>query len=265
MVQLARQLKAAGVDAVSIPDGARAQSRMGAIASAIVIQREAGVEALVHYTCRDRNMLGMVSDLLGAAAAGVRNILVITGDPPRLGPYPDATSVFDIDSIGLTNLVHRMNQGLDPGGNPIGEPTRYVIGVAANPWAPDVDRELKRLYWKVEAGADFVITQPVFDVRGLEAFVKRAAEFRLPILAGLWPPLSLRNTEFLANEVPGIYVPEPVVARMRQAQSQGEEAARAEGVAIAREVLTAVKGLVRGVQVSAPFGRVEQAVGVLAG
>jgi homocysteine S-methyltransferase len=263
MIEQARVLQRAGVDAVSLPDGARAQSRMSAIASAIVIQREAQVEPLVHYTCRDRNMVGMVSDLLGAAAAGLRNILIITGDPPRLGPYPDATSVFDIDSIGLTNVVVRLNQGLDPGGNPIGEPTRFCIGVAANPWASDLDRELKRLYWKAEAGAEFVITQPVFDVKGLESFAKRAAQYNLPIVAGLWPLLSLRNAEFLANEVPGIYVPEAVLTRMRKAEEKGEEAARLEGIAIARETLAAIKGLVRGVQVSAPLGKIEQAVEVL--
>jgi homocysteine S-methyltransferase len=287
MVKQAMRLKAAGVDVVSVPDGARAQSRMSAIASAIVIQRDAGIEPLVHYTCRDRNMVGMVSDLLGAAAAGIRNILVVTGDPPRLGPYPDATSVFDIDSIGLTNVVHRLNSGLDPGGNPIGEPTRYVIGVAANPWAQDMERELKRLYWKAEAGAEFVVTQPVFDVRGLEIFIRRAEEFRLPVIAGLWPLISLRNAEFLANEVPGIYVPEAVLARMLSADRRaggspapgssdrhldgpddGKETPlgipAAEGVAIARETLAEIRGMVKGVQVSAPFGRVEQAVGVVA-
>lgn len=263
MVAQARTLKGAGVDAVSIPDGARAQSRMSAIASAIVIQRETGVEPLVHYTCRDRNMVGMVSDLLGGAAAGIRNLLIITGDPPRLGPYPDATSVFDIDSIGLTNVVHRMNQGQDPGGNPIGEPTRYVIGVATNPWAAEPDRELKRLYWKVEAGAEFAVTQPVFDVKGLESFIKRAAEFRLPVIAGIWPLLSLRNAEFLANEVPGVYVPEVVLARMRKAQEKGDDAARAEGVTIAREIRDAVRGAVQGMQISAPLGNVEAAVQVL--
>ncbi len=266
MIEQAKALKTAGVDAVSIPDGARAQTRMSAIASAIVIQREAGIEPLVHYTCRDRNMVGMVSDLLGAAAAGIRNILVVTGDPPRLGPYPDATSVFDIDSIGLTNIVHRMNLGLDPGGNPLGEPTRFVVGVAANPWAQDLERELKRLYWKVEAGAEFVITQPVFDVKGLESFVKRAAEFKLPIIAGLWPLLSLRNAEFMANEVPGIYMPETVLARMKRVEGAGgagESKGQNEGIAIARETLDAIKGLVQGVQVSAPFGHLEQALGVL--
>jgi homocysteine S-methyltransferase len=205
----------------------------------------------------------MVGDLLGAAAAGLRNLLVITGDPPRLGPYPDATSVFDIDSIGLTNLIHRLNQGTDPGGNPIGDPTRFVVGVAANPWAPEPDRELKRLYWKVEAGAEFAVTQPVFDVKGLEAFVKRAEEFDIPVLAGIWPLMSLRNAEFVANEVPGLYVPDGVLARMRKAQEKGEDAARAEGIAIARETRRAIEGVVKGIQVSAPFGRVEQALEVI--
>ncbi len=263
LVAQARTLQAAGVHAVSIPDGARAQSRMSAIASAIVIQREAGIEPLIHYTCRDRNMVGMVGDLLGAAAAGLRNLLVITGDPPRLGPYPDATSVFDIDSIGLTNLVHRLNQGLDPGGNAIGEPTRFVIGVAVNPWAPDLEREVKRLHWKIEAGAEYAVTQPVFDVAGLEAFLSRARVGALPVLAGIWPLVSLRNAEFLANEVPGVYLPDAVLARMRAAQERGDDAARAEGIVIARETGEAVRGLVQGLQISAPFGRVEQVVEVL--
>src|SRR5205085_8156661 len=170
------------------------------------------------------------------------------------------------DSIGLTNVVHRLNRGMDPGGNPIGDPTRYVIGVAANPWASDLDQELKRLYWKAEAGAEFVVTQPVFDVKGLETFVRRAAEFKLPIIAGLWPLVSLRNAEFLANEVPGIYVPEKVLAMMRKAEGAGgagELKEPTEGITIAREMLAAIKGMVNGVQISAPFGRVEQALGVV--
>ena len=263
MILQAKALRTAGVHAVSIPDGARAQSRMSAIASAIVIQRDAGVEPLVHYTCRDRNMVGMVSDLLGAAAAGIRNLLIITGDPPRLGPYPDSTSVFDIDSIGLTNVVHKLNQGLDPGGSSIGAPTRFVIGVAANPWATDAERELERLRWKAEAGAQFAITQPVFDVKGLEAFVAKAEKHHVPILAGIWPLLSLRNAEFLANEMPGVYVPESVLARMRQAERKGEHAERAEGITIAREIKQAVHDMVRGIQVSAPLGNVAAAIEVL--
>jgi len=263
MFEQVRQLKAAGVDAVNVPDGPRAQSRMGALLSAVMIEREVGLEAVVHYACRDRNLLGMLSDLLGAAAAGVRNLLIITGDPPKMGPYPEATAVFDIDSIGLTNLVSRLNRGLDPGGNPIGQPTRFVIGVGVNPAAPDFERELKRFAYKVEAGAEYAITQPVFDLVQLDRFLARAESFRIPVVAGIWPLVSLRNAEFLANEVPGVSVPDAVVDRMRGASAHGKEAALAEGVRISREMLAAVADRVQGVQVSAPLGRVSVALEVL--
>ncbi len=264
MLSAARQLKIAGVDAINVPDGPRAQSRMGALMSSLLIEREVGIETVVHYCCRDRNLLSMLSDLLGAAAHRLRNLLIITGDPPKMGPYPEATAVFDIDSIGLTNLVHRLNHGLDPGGNPIGEPTAFVIGVGVNPAAVDPERELKRFAWKVDAGAEFAVTQPVFDPRQLEEFLKRIEGFRIPIVAGLWPLVSLRNAEFLANEVPGVSVPEDVISRMRRAQDKGKEAALAEGVAIARELLDRVRPMVQGAQVSAPFGRVPVALEVFA-
>jgi len=258
-----RQLKAAGVDAVNVPDGPRAQSRMGALLSALMIEREVGLEAVVHYACRDRNLLGMLSDLLGASAAGIRNLLIVTGDPPKMGPYPEATAVFDIDSIGLTNLVSRLNRGLDPGGNPIGEPTRFVVGVGVNPAAPDLDRELKRFAWKVEAGAEWAITQPVFDLPQLDRFLERTQSLRVPIVAGIWPLVSLRNAEFLANEVPGVSVPDSVLDRMRRASAGGKEEALAEGVRISQEMLAAVAERVQGVQVSAPLGRVSVALEVL--
>jgi methionine synthase I (cobalamin-dependent)/5,10-methylenetetrahydrofolate reductase len=263
MLEQCRALKAAGIDAVNVPDGPRAQSRMGVLPSALLIERATEIETVIHYCCRDRNLLGMLSDILGAAAAGLRNILVITGDPPKMGPYPDSTAVFDIDSIGLTNLVYRLNHGLDPGNNPIGGATKWVIGVGVNPAAVDVDRELSRFHWKVDAGAEFAVTQPVFDPRQLESFLERVASYRIPVVAGIWPLLSLRNAEFLANEVPGVAVPEAVLARMRSAQDKGKEAALAEGVQIAREMLARVRPLVQGVQVSAPFGRVEVALDVL--
>ncbi len=263
MLQQCRALQAAGIDAVNVPDGPRAQSRMGVLPSALLIERQTEIETVIHYCCRDRNLLGMLSDILGAAAAGLRNILVITGDPPKMGPYPDSTAVFDIDSIGLTNLVYRLNHGLDPGNNPIGGATKWVIGVGVNPAAVDVDRELSRFHWKVDAGAEFAVTQPVFDPRQLESFLERVASYRIPVVAGIWPLLSLRNAEFLANEVPGVAVPEEVLARMRSAQEKGKEAALAEGVQIAREMLARVRPLVQGVQVSAPFGRVEVALDVL--
>jgi homocysteine S-methyltransferase len=264
MLDAARQLKAAGVDAVNVPDGPRAQSRMGAVLSALLIERETGLETVVHYTCRDRNLLSMLSDLLGAAAHGLHNLLLVTGDPPKMGPYPEATAVFDIDSIGLTNLVFRLNHGLDPGGNPIGRPTAFVAGVGVNPAAVDAERELRRFAWKADAGAEFAITQPIFDPGQLEDFLRRAEGFRVPVIAGIWPLISLRNAEFLANEVPGVSVPASVLERMRAAQERGRDAALAEGVAIARETLERVRDLVAGAQVSAPFGRVPVALEVLA-
>jgi homocysteine S-methyltransferase len=264
MFDQCRALKYAGVDAVNVPDGPRAQSRMGALLSGLMIEREVGLETVVHYACRDRNLLGMLSDLLGAAAAGLRNLLVVTGDPPKMGPYPDATAVFDIDAIGLTNLVARLNRGLDPGKNPIGQGTRFVIGVGVNPAAIDPERELKRFAWKVEAGAEFAITQPVFDIDQLDRFLKTVEPFRIPIIAGIWPLVSLRNAEFLANEVPGVSVPDAVLDRMRRASDQGKEAALAEGVTIGKEMLSAVRDRLQGAQVSAPLGRVPVALDVLA-
>jgi methionine synthase I (cobalamin-dependent)/5,10-methylenetetrahydrofolate reductase len=260
-----RALKEAGVDAVNVPDGPRAQSRMGSLLSGLMIQQQVGIESVVHYACRDRNLLGMLSDLLGAAAAGLRNVLLITGDPPKMGPYPDATAVFDIDSIGLTNLVARLNRGLDPGGNALGRTTKFVIGVGANPTAPDLERELKRLHWKLDAGAEFIVTQPVFDMAQIDHFLKRTAEWKVPVVAGLWPLVSLRNAEFLANEVPGVTVPESVLARMRSASAKGKEAALDEGVAICREMLVGVRDRVQGAQISAPLGKVPVVLEVLKG
>jgi len=259
--QDAAALAKAGVDAINVPDGPRAQSRMGAIATSLVIERH-GIEAVTHYACRDRNLLGMLSDLLGASALGLRNMLLITGDPPKMGPYPDATAVFDIDAIGLTNLVSKLNKGLDPGNNPIGEPTRFVIGVGVNPVAIDPKHELKRFHWKVEAGAEYAITQPVFDPTQLEAFLDNIHDVRIPVIAGIWPLVSSRNAEFLANEVPGVTVPAEILHRMRRANEKSKEHAVAEGIAIAREALDRVRGVVQGVQVSAPFGRAELALQV---
>ena len=263
MFDQCRALKAAGVDAVNVPDGPRAQSRMGALLSAVLIEREVGLEAVCHYCCRDRNLLGMLSDLLGAAAAGLRNLLIVTGDPPKMGPYPDATAVFDIDSIGLTNLVSRLNRGLDPGGNALGAPTKFTIGVGVNPAAPDLERELSRFAWKVDAGAEFAITQPVFDLKQLDRFLTRVESFRIPIIGGIWPLVSLRNAEFLANEVPGVMVPDEILGRMRRASDLGKEASLAEGVSIAREMLAEVRERLAGAQVSAPLGRVPVALEVL--
>jgi methionine synthase / methylenetetrahydrofolate reductase(NADPH) len=257
-----RLLKEAGVDGVNIPDGARAQSRMSAIATAVLVEQQIGIESVLHYCCRDRNLLGMMSDLLGAAALGLRNILVITGDPPKMGPYPDATAVFDIDSIGLTNMVNKLNHGLDLGNNPIGEPTSFCIGVGVNPGAINLDEEIKRFEWKVEAGAQYAITQPVFDTNQLRDFLKRIEHVRIPIIAGIWPLVSYRNAEFLHNEVPGVRVTPSIMDRMRAASNISKEAGRDEGLKIARESLLEVRDEIQGVQVSAPFGNVKYALEV---
>jgi methionine synthase I (cobalamin-dependent)/5,10-methylenetetrahydrofolate reductase len=258
-------LRRAGVDAVNVPDGPRAQSRMSAVLISILIQQQVGIEAVTHYCCRDRNLLGMLSDLLGASAMGLRNLLLITGDPPKMGPYPDATAVFDIDAIGLTNLASRLNHGLDPGGNDIGEPTRFVLGVGVNPAAVDPEHELRRFEWKVEAGAEYAITQPVFDVAQLTRFLGTVRHLNIPVVAGIWPLVSVRNAEFLANEVPGVTVPDWVIQRMRRASEKSKEHAVAEGIAIAREMLEQVRGQVQGAQVSAPFGKVDLALQVFDG
>ncbi|HEX8493426.1 MAG TPA: bifunctional homocysteine S-methyltransferase/methylenetetrahydrofolate reductase [Pyrinomonadaceae bacterium] len=255
-------LKQVGVDGVNIPDGPRAQTRMSAQATALLVEREIGMESVLHYCCRDRNLLGMMSDLLGAAALGLRNLLLITGDPPKMGPYPDATAVFDIDSIGLTNMVNKLNHGLDLGNNPIGQPTAFCIGVGVNPGAISLDEEIKRFEYKVEAGAQYAITQPVFDTEQLREFLKRIEHVRIPIIAGIWPLVSYRNAEFLHNEVPGVRVTPSIIERMRVASEKSKEAGRDEGLKIARESLLEVRDLIQGVQVSAPFNNVRYALEV---
>ena len=264
MLEGVRLLKEAGVDGVNVPDGPRAQSRMGVIATSLLIQQQVGIEPVIHYCCRDRNLLGMLSDLLGAQALGLRNLLLITGDPPKMGPYPDATAVFDIDAIGLTNLVTRLNRGLDPGGSSIGEPTSFVVGVGVNPGAADFEHEMRRFYWKVEAGAEYAITQPVFDAAQLFRFLDHIERegLRIPIIAGIWPLVSARNAEFLANEVPGVVVPETIIERMRRASAIGKEEGVEEGIRIAQEMLTEASPRIQGVQVSAPFGKVPLALRV---
>ena len=251
-----------GVHAINVPDSPRASARMSAQSLCIQIQQKVGIETILHYTCRDRNVLSIQSDLLGASSIGLRNILCLTGDPPKLGNYPDATAVFDVDAIGLVNIVRRLNHGLDIGGNPIGASTGFTIAAAANPGVPDIDNEVRRFAYKVEAGAEYAITQPVFDIRLLETFLKRIEGFRIPIIAGIWPLTSLRNAEFMKNDL-RVSVPDSVLLRMQQASTPA--LARAEGVRIAQEMLTAVRGLVQGVQVSAPFGRYELAADVIDG
>ncbi len=259
-VEGARFLKSVGVDAVNIPDSPRASARMSNQALSLLIQREVGIEVILHYTCRDRNVLCIQSDLLGAAAVGIRNLICITGDPPKMGNYPDATAVFDVDAIGLVNIAHSLNRGLDLGGNPIGTGTGFVIGVGANPGLTDLDEEVKRFEYKVEAGAEYAVTQPVFDMRLLENFLKRIEHCRIPVIAGIWPLVSVRNAEFMKNEL-RVSVPDSILERMARAQTP--EAARAEGVAIAREMLMAARQIVQGAQISAPMGRYSSAVDVL--
>lgn len=255
-------LKDSGVDAVNIPDGPRAQTRMSAQATAILVQQQLGIEAVLHYCCRDRNLLGMMSDLLGASALGVHNLLIITGDPPKMGPFPDATAVFDIDSIGLTNMANKLNHGMDLGNNPIGCPTKFSIGVGVNPGAINLDEEIRRFEWKVEAGAEYAITQPVYDTKQFEKFIKLIEHCRIPIVAGIFPFVSARNAEFMHNEVPGVVVTESILKRMRKASEVSKEHAREEGLQIARESISEIQNLIQGVQVSAPFGNVKYALQV---
>jgi homocysteine S-methyltransferase len=256
----AARLVERGVDVVTIPDGPRSGARMSALSLAVLVQQHAGAEVLLQYSCRDRNLLGIQSDLLGAHAMGVRNLLGITGDVRNLGDIPDATAVFDVDSIGLTNVINRLNHGLDIGGQSIGEPTCFHAGVMVNP-SRDLDQELRRLEFKVEAGAEFAVTRPVFDVAAFERFLARVAPMRLPIIVGIWPFESALNAEFMANEVPGVTVPDTIVERMRR--TANVEAAAAEGVKVAKEITTAIKGMAAGVQISAPSGRLDAALEVL--
>ncbi len=259
-IEGAKFVKSVGVDGVNIPDSPRASARMSNQALALLMQQEVGIEAILHYTCRDRNVLGIQSDLLGAAATGIRNLICITGDPPKMGNYPDATAVFDVDAIGLVNIVHNLNRGLDIGANPIGAGTSFVIGVGANPGLPNLDEEIKRFEYKVEAGAEYVVTQPVFDLNLLESFLKRIEHCRIPVVAGIWPLVSARNAEFMKNEL-RVSVPDEVMNRMTRAASP--QAAREEGVAIAREMLAALRDRVQGAQISAPQSRYSSAVDVL--
>jgi 5,10-methylenetetrahydrofolate reductase len=256
----AAELHKLGVDAINVPDSPRASARMSAFSLCVQIQQRVGIETVLHYTCRDRNLLGIQSDLLGAASIGLKNILCLTGDPPKMGTYPDATAVFDVDAIGLVKIVRDLNYGLDLGGNSVGESCGFTVSVAANPGVPDIENEVRRFAAKVEAGGEFGITQPVFDLRLLEQFLKRIEGFRIPIIAGIWPLTSVKNAEFMRDQLK-VRMPEEILARMAAVGSP--EAARAEGIAIAQEMLSEVRGMVQGVQVSAPFGKYKAAAQVL--
>jgi methionine synthase I (cobalamin-dependent)/5,10-methylenetetrahydrofolate reductase len=256
----AAMLHRLGVDAINIPDSPRASARMSAQSLCVQVQQHVGIETILHYTCRDRNVLSIQSDLLGASSIGLKNILCLTGDPPKLGNYPNATAVFDVDAIGLVNVVHNLNYGLDIGSNSIGASTGFTIAVAANPGVQDMDQEVRRFAFKVEAGAEYAITQPVFDLRVLEEFLRRIEGFRIPVIAGIWPLTSLRNAEFMKNDL-RVSMPEEIMARMAKVTTPEE--GRAEGAKIAREMLAEAKPMVQGVQVSAPFGRYTVAADVL--
>jgi homocysteine S-methyltransferase len=263
-IEGARLLYRLGVDAINVPDSPRASARMAAQSLCVQIQQQVGIETVIHYTCRDRNVLSIQSDLIGASSIGLKNVLCLTGDPPKMGNYPDATAVFDVDAIGLTKIVRGLNHGLDIGHNNIGGSTGFAIAVAANPGVADLDFEVRRFEAKVEAGAEFCITQPVFDLRVLEDFLRRIEGFRIPVIAGIWPLTSLKNAEFMKNDLK-VRVPDEIMTRM--AEAAGPDAARAEGLAIAREMLAEARALghmmVRGVQVSAPFGKYKAAADVL--
>ena len=254
-----RECKDAGVDAINIPDGPRASSRISSLVTAIMIEREVGIETILHYCCRDRNLIGMQSDLLGGYAAGLKNYLIVTGDPPKLGDYPEATAVFDIDAVGLTKVVHNLNRGFDVAGNVINPPTSILIGVGANPCTVDIEKEINHLKNKFNAGAEYVITQPVFDPDALISFIEKAEitgkDLPLPLVAGIWPLVSLKNALFLKNEVPGVVVPDSVIEKMEKAKTK-EDGVK-YGVEIAHEIKEIISSYVNGYQISAPFGRVD--------
>ena len=260
ILERVRMLKIHGVDVVHVPEGPSGP-RMSALSLAVLAQQRTGIETVLQYSCRDRNLLGMQSDLLGAHAMGMRNLMLVTGDVKPVGDYPDASAVFDVDSIGLVNMVTRLNHGLDIGGQTIGTATAFHIGVTVNPGAEDLDAEIRRFEYKVEAGAEFVVTRPVFDVASFERIHARMVSSRLPIVLGLWPFESVLSAEFMANEVPGVHVPDTVLERMRRTASA--EAAQAEGIAIACEVGGALRSAVQGLHVAAPLGQVEPALAIV--
>lgn len=263
-VEKSRLCAAAGFDAVNIPDGPRASSRVSPLVTACKIQEGAGIETILHFCCRDKNLIGMQADLLGCAAMDINNILFITGDPPKLGDYPFASGVFDMDSIGMVRVQSRLNRGVDLAGKPIDAPTKAFIAVGADPNAIDMEREIRRSREKIEAGAEAFITQPVFDVEPLLRFIDAIPELRdgtVPLIAGIWPLASFRNAEFMRNEVPGVVVPDSVMERMAAPATKEEQ--RQVGIAIAREAIASIRGKVAGAQISAPFGNVNTAIAVM--
>ena len=264
-INKAKLCKDAGFDAINLPDGPRASCRVSQVITAAEIQEHAGIETIIHCCGRDRNLISLQSMILGCMAKKLNNILFITGDPPKLGNYPFSSGVFDVDSIGLVKLQSRLNRGVDVGGQPLGKDiqTAIVSGVGADPNAIDPEREYRRLAEKIEAGAEFIITQPVFDPNALLNFLKKIEHFHIPVIAGVWPFASYRNAEFMKNEVPGVVVPDWIMEKMKAAETK--EAQRAEGINIARQLLKEIHGAVRGVATSAPFGNVKTAIEVCEG
>lgn len=260
-VQGAKLIKDSGIDAVNIPDGPRASARISPLSLAVIIERDVGIDTILHYTCRDRNILGMQSDLLGASALGLKNVLLVTGDPPKLGDYPTATAVFNVDSIGLIRIAHNLNQSLDLVGNSIGYPTSYFLGAGANPGAINYDEEIERLKLKIEAGTEYILTQPIFELKIFEKFLNDVEKYKIPIVAGILPLASFRNAEFLHNEVPGMAIPQEIRDRLEQV-TNGDDA-RQIGIEIAQEMLKQIKDQVQGIYLMPPFGKYEAALKVL--
>jgi len=260
-VEGAQYLVSKGVDAINIPDSTGVMGRMSPLTLAALLQQQVGIEVLLHYSACDRNVLSIQADALGAHALGLRNILAITRDTAQFSTLLEP-AVFEVDSIGLVNLLHSLNQGLDVGGNPLSRQTGFLIGVALDPHAVNPEEELHRFQLKLEAGANFAVTQPVFDVEQLARFLKRmeSAAGAIPVVAGICPLTSYRNAEFMNNEVPGISVPQAIMDRMRKVDTG--ERARAEGVKIAQEILLSIRNSVQGAQIAAPFGRYAMAVEV---
>ncbi|MDB5038138.1 MAG: Methionine synthase (cobalamin-dependent), methyltransferase [Bacteriovoracaceae bacterium] len=264
-LEASRQCFEAGIDCINIADGPRASARMSPMSMAVILERDIGIETIIHYCCRDRNLLGMQSDLLGANALGLKNILIITGDPPKLGDYPESASVYDVDAIGLTRIVNRLNRGMDLAGNPIGKPTSFFQGVGCNPGSLNFEEEIERLQKKIDAGAEYILTQPVYDHKTFEKFLKAYKNLskRIPLLIGICPLASLKNAEFLHNEVPGMQIPDEILKRM--ARPETPDLQRAEGIKIAREALKEFKKEVQGTYIMPPFNRADIALEVVDG
>ena len=262
MLEKVQKCKDVGVDAINIPDGPRASARISPMVAGVMIEQQIGMEVILHYCCRDRNLIGMQSDILGGYAAGIKNYLVITGDPPKLGNYPQATAVFDVDAVGLTKVIHNLNRGEDIAGNEINPPTSILIGVGANPCAINLENEIKHFYNKIDAGAEYVMTQPVFDADTLLRFIDITSKYKqIPVVAGIWPLVSLKNALFLKNEVPGVEIPDRIIERMEKANTK--EDALKIGIEIAHEIKQKIDSSVQGYQISAPFGKVDLAINII--